>query len=189
MKYGVVNRCKPGRLVSGDAYLFLEDQDSTLVALIDGLGSGQAAHLAATRAKECIANHPTVPLTELLKLCHQALHSTRGAVMMLMRVDHGQAKVSFAGIGNIGVRVFSDLPIKPISRNGIVGFRMTSAREFGYPYTQGDVFILHSDGVSTRFEVDEKWVCDPGTDLQEVAEEIVENYGRDNDDVTIIVVR
>ena len=62
-------------------------------------------------------------------------------------------------------------------------------REFDYPYIQGDVFILHSDGVSTRFEVDEEWARDPGTDLQKVAEEIVENYGKDNDDVTIIVVR
>ena len=115
MRYGVVNYPKPGKLVSGDTFLFLEDQDSTLVVLIDGLGSGQAAHLAATRAKECIVNHPALSLTELLKLCHQALHGTRGAVMMLMRVNRLEAKVSFAGVGNIGVRVFSDLPISIIT--------------------------------------------------------------------------
>ena len=106
-----------------------------------------------------------------------------------MRVDRVSEQVSFAGVGNIGVRVFSDTSIKPISRNGIVGFRMSNVREFSYPYTEGDVFILHSDGVSTRFVVDERWVRHPDTDLQEVAEEIVENYGKQDDDVTILVAR
>ena len=189
MKYGVVHLPKPGKRVSGDAYLFLEDTDSTLVALIDGLGSGEAANLAATRAQACVASSSTAPLIELLKRCHQALHGTRGAVMMLMRVNRREQKVSFAGVGNIGVRVFSDLPINPISRNGIVGYRMTSVQEFSYPYMEGDVFVLHSDGVSTRFQVEEKWVCSPSTDPQDVADEIVEHYGKDNDDVTLLVVR
>jgi len=189
MEYAVINHSKPGKLVSGDAYLFWQDQASTLVALIDGLGSGSAANKAALLAQECIMENRQVPLPNLLKLCHQKLRSTRGAVMMCMRVNHLTNQVSFAGVGNIGVRVFSDTPIKPISRNGIVGFRMTNVREFSYPYTQGDVFILHSDGISTRFIVDEKWVRDPNADLQEIAEDIVENYGKIDDDVTIIVVR
>jgi serine/threonine protein phosphatase PrpC len=169
--------------------VFQENQDSTLVALIDGLGSGNAAHEAATLAQKCITEHSKAFLPDLLQLCHQELRGTRGAVIMCMRVEHLQEKVSFAGVGNIGVRVFSDTPIKPISRNGIVGFRMNNVREFSYLYTPGDVFVLHSDGISTRFSVDERWIRDPHTDLQEVAEDIAENYGKDNDDVTIIVVR
>jgi hypothetical protein len=108
--------------------------------------------------------------------------------MMLMRVHHSKGTVSFAGVGNIGVRVFSDTPIKPLSRNGIVGYRMNSVREFTYPYTEGDVFVLHSDGVSTRFTVDAEWVRDPSTDPQEIAREIADNFGKD-DDVTVIVSR
>ena len=189
MEYGVVNQSKQGRLVSGDTYVFIDERDTTLVALIDGLGSGNAAHEAATLAKECIIEHPQTFLPDLLNLCHQALRGTRGAVIMCMRVDRLRAKVSFSGVGNIGVRVFSDTPIKPISRNGIVGFRMTNVREFSYPYTPGDVFVLHSDGISTRFFVDERWIRDPNTDLQEVAEDIAENHGKENDDVTIVVVR
>lgn len=189
MEYGVVNQRKPGKLVSGDAYVFLDDLDSTLVALIDGLGSGHAAHEAATLAQRCITEHPKTCLPDLLQLCHQTLRGTRGAVIMCMRVDHLHEKVSFVGVGNIGVRVFSDTPIKPISRNGIVGFRMTNVREFSYTYTSGDVFVLHSDGISTRFSVDKRWIRDPNTNLQEVAEDIAENYGKENDDVTVIVVR
>jgi phosphoserine phosphatase RsbX len=188
MDYGAVNRSKPGNEVSGDAYFVHRDQDSTLVSLIDGLGAGQAAHTAAECAKACLAQHTAMTLTEILERCHQALRGTRGAVMMVMRVSHAQGTVSFAGIGNIGVKVLSEAPIKPISRNGIVGYRMSSVREFSYPYTKGDVFILHSDGISMRFTVDESWVRDPSTDPQQVAQEIADNFGKD-DDMTVVVVR
>ena len=188
MEYGVVCKNKPGRSVSGDTFFFHQDQNSTLVALIDGLGAGPEAHTAAVRARDCIAANPDAPLTELLKQCHDALRGTRGAVMMLMRIDRDQERVSFAGVGNIGVRVFSDTPIKPLSRNGIVGYRLPNVREFSYPYTPGDVFILHSDGISSHFTVDERWVRDPRADLQEIAQEIADKFAKE-DDVTILVVR
>jgi negative regulator of sigma-B (phosphoserine phosphatase) len=188
VQYGLVNRSKPGNKVSGDAYLFHEDQGSTLVALIDGLGAGHAAHEAAACARACIMQNADATLTEMLRRCHQALRSTRGAVIMLMRVIDAEQTVSFAGIGNIGVKVFSDTPIKPLSRNGIVGYRMHNIREYSYPYARGDVFILHSDGISTRFTVDEDWVRDPSTDLQRIAGEIADHFGKD-DDATVIVIR
>ena len=49
MRYGAINRNKPGNRVSGDAYLFHENGNHTLVALIDGLGAGEAAHEAAQK--------------------------------------------------------------------------------------------------------------------------------------------
>jgi negative regulator of sigma-B (phosphoserine phosphatase) len=188
MKYGAVTRSKPGNELSGDTYFFHEDSTSTLVAMIDGLGSGHAAHEAAQRARQAVSEHTDIALTDILQQCHKALRGTRGAVMMLMRVDHEQQGVGFAGVGNIGVRVFGDTSIKPLSRNGIVGYRMNNTREFKYAYTKGDVFVLHSDGISTRFTVEPDWVRDPATDLQEVATEIADNFGKD-DDMTVIVVR
>lgn len=189
MEYGVVSYSKPGKHVSGDAYVVVDGDASTLVALIDGLGSGEAAHEAAILAQECVEMNAQANLEDLLQSCHEALRGTRGAAMMLMRIERTIGQVSFAGVGNIGVRVLSDTPIKPISRNGIVGYRMNSVRAFSYPYTEGDVFILHSDGVSTRFVVDEQWARRSDTSLQQVAEEIVQDYGKENDDVTILAVR
>jgi serine/threonine protein phosphatase PrpC len=188
VQYGLVNRSKPGNDVSGDMLVVHEDHGSTLVALIDGLGAGQAAHEAAARARECIMQHVAATLTEILGRCHQALRTTRGAVIMLMRVIEAEGTVSFAGIGNIGVKVLSDTPIKPLSRNGIVGYRMHSIREYSYPYARGDVFILHSDGISSRFAVDEDRVRDPSADLQQIAQEIADHFGKD-DDATVIVIR
>jgi negative regulator of sigma-B (phosphoserine phosphatase) len=188
MKYGVVTRSKPGNDVSGDTFFFHEDQSTTLVAMIDGLGSGDAAHEAAQRARQAVSENVDLALTEILTQCHRTLRGTRGVVMMLMRIDHEQATVSFAGVGNIGVRVFGHTTIKPLSRNGIVGYRMNNIREFRYPYTRGDVFVLHSDGISTRFDLEPGWVRNPATDLQQVAAEITDNFGKE-DDMTVIVVR
>ena len=188
MKYGAVTRCKPGNEVSGDTYFFHEDSDATLVAMIDGLGSGNSAHEAAQRARQAVAEHTNLALTDILQQCHRALRGTRGVVMMLMRIDHEQESVGFAGVGNIGVRVFGDTSIRPLSRNGIVGYRMNNTREFQYAYTKGDVFILHSDGISSRFTLEPDWVRDPAIDPQEIATEIADNFGKD-DDVTVIVVR
>ncbi len=189
MGYGLVSRSKAGRHVSGDAWTIVDGDTNTLVALIDGLGSGEAAHEAAMLAQECVQAHAQDNLEQILQFCHQALRGTRGAVMMLMRIDRVARQVSFAGVGNIGVRVLGDTSIKPISRNGIVGYRMSNVREFSYPYTEGNVFILHTDGISTRFVIDERWACQPGTDPQQVAEEIAENFGKEDDDMTVLVVR
>lgn len=189
MEYGVVSRNKSGKSVSGDAWTIVEANANTLVALIDGLGSGEAAHEAAELAKKCVEAHAQESLEQILAFCHQTLRGTRGAVMMLMRINPAAGRVSFAGIGNIGVRVLGDTSIKPISRNGIVGYRMNNVREFSYPYTKGDVFILHTDGISTRFTVDERWARQPNTELQQVAEEIAEHFGKEDDDLTVLVVR
>jgi negative regulator of sigma-B (phosphoserine phosphatase) len=188
MHYGIVHRPKPGRDVSGDAYLITEQKDKVLIALADGLGSGQAAAEASQKAMQCIEENSTMALGDIMAKCHHALRGTRGAVMMLMHVDFAARTVSFMGVGNIGVQVRSVEPIKPISKNGIVGYRLPRVVEFRYRYTPGDLFVLHSDGISSRFALDNpaQWKVD---DLQALAEEIAQRFGKNNDDLTIIVVR
>ena len=188
MQYAALVRSKPGNAVSGDTYVYCQDRQHTLVALIDGLGAGQEAHSAAERARACVRRHCGLALTDLLHRCHEALRGTRGAVIMLMRIEHDRATVSFAGVGNVGVRAYSEAQIAPLSRNGIVGYRLSDVREYCYPYAAGDVFILYSDGISASFAVDETWLRDPRTDLQQVAERIADDFGMD-DDRAVVVVR
>ncbi len=188
MNYGIVHRPKPSRDVSGDAYLITEQKDKVLIALVDGLGSGQAAAQASRKAVQCIKENSTLALGDIIRKCHQVLKGTRGAVMMLMHVDLAAEEVAFMGVGNVGVQVRSAKPIKPISKNGIVGYRLPRLQEFRYGYTPGDLFVLHSDGISSRFILNnpEGWNMD---DPQALAEEIAQRFGKDNDDLTIIIAR
>lgn len=189
MDFGIVHRPKSGRNISGDAYLIKEGGEATLVCLVDGLGSGEAAAEAAQAAIRCVEVSSTLPLSDIMAKCHQALRGTRGAVMALLRVSFAESTITFVGVGNIGIHVRSTALIKPISRNGIVGHRLPRLQEFTYPYTQGDLFVLHSDGISSRLTLDGALWTEGAQDVQTLADEIARNFGKENDDVTVLVAR
>ena len=86
--WGAVCRAKQGQLISGDVYLVTEHgENDVLAAIIDGLGGGAEAERAARLAADTIEQHPEYPLQELIRRSHAALHSTRGAVIGLLRLD------------------------------------------------------------------------------------------------------
>ena len=189
MKFGIVHRPKSGRNISGDAYLIKEGEEATLVCLVDGLGSGEAAAEAAQAAIRCVEVSNTSSLSYIMARCHQALRGTRGAVMALLRVSFAESTITFVGVGNIGIHVRSTALIKPISRNGIVGYRLPSLREFTYPYTPGDLFVLHTDGISSRLTLDDALWTEEAQDVQTLANAIAQHFGKENDDVTVLVAR
>ena len=86
ISWGAVCRAKQGQLVSGDVYLVTEQaENDVLAAVIDGLGGGAEAERAARLAAQTIEQHSEYPLQELIRRSHTALHSTRGAVIGLLR--------------------------------------------------------------------------------------------------------
>lgn len=190
LHYGAVCRPKVSRTVSGDTYLIQEDTYMALIAVIDGLGSGQEAAQASNRARDQIVLLCERPLAYIFQACHQALRDTRGAVMAILRIDFQAMDVTFAGVGNISIYVQSAVnSIKPITRNGIVGHRLPRIQEFRYPYTPGDLFVMHSDGISQRFSLSSYQPIQLGDDLQRAAEDIATHFGKDEDDVTLVLAR
>lgn len=189
MEFGIVYRPKSGRSVSGDAYLIKEEDEATLICLVDGLGSGEGAAEAAQAAIGCVEVNGTLSLSDIMAKCHQALKGTRGAVIALTRISFAESTVTFVGVGNIGIHVRSTTSIKPISKNGIVGYRLPRLKEFVYPYTPGDLFVLHTDGISNRFTLDNAVWMQEAQDVQILADEIARNFGKENDDITVIIAR
>jgi len=186
--WGAVCRAKQYQSVSGDVYLVEEYGDGNIIAaIIDGLGGGEPAAQAARGAEEVIRQHADWPLQELVQGSHTALQATRGAVIGLLRLQAIGHKVSYVGVGNIGVQVYSRQPIKPISKNGILGFRLPSLLEMHYVYNPGDTFVLYSDGISSRFTLDGK--IDIQRPPQRIAEQILETHGKQIDDATVVVIK
>jgi serine/threonine protein phosphatase PrpC len=186
--WGAVCRAKQNQNVSGDLYLVQEHDDGRLLAaVVDGLGGGEEAARAARAAEQVIKQHPEWPLQELIQRSHVALHSTRGAVIGLLRLETQGHKVSYVGVGNIGAQVYSRQTIKPISKNGILGFRLPTLLELHYVFDPGDIFVLYSDGVSSRFALDGK--IDIRRPPQQIAEQILELYGKYTDDATVVVIK
>jgi negative regulator of sigma-B (phosphoserine phosphatase) len=187
MNYGVYSRAKHERGISGDACTVQQAGSNILLALVDGLGSGEEAAKAARIAIATIEKDSALPLTELLQHCHLALRATRGVVMGLLRVDKESGNLRYAGVGNIGVRALTQEPFHPISYNGIVGYRLPRVHEFVGKYSEGDLLVLYSDGIDSRFHSDEMLLYRE-QDLEALAEAIAMRYGKD-DDICVLVAR
>ncbi len=188
IRWGASNQPKHGQRISGDAYVIEPfSPHGLMVSLIDGLGGGEAAAHAAQSAAAVIRSAPAQDPLELIRRSHLALRGTRGAVMALFSYNLQHCSVSFAGVGNIGVQVYSAVPIKPISKNGIVGYRLPGLLKLAYSYSPGDTFVLYSDGVSSDFtsEINPESAEDP----QSLAESILRHYAKGHDDASVVVVR
>lgn len=186
--WGAVCRPKQGQTVSGDAYVVQEFGGTCLLAsVIDGLGGGHEAARASESAATILRESPDYPLPELIRRSHQALHNTRGAVIGILRLDMAAQAIDYIGIGNIGIQVYSNQSIKPISKNGILGYRLPTLLQLRYTYNSGDTFVLYSDGISGRFSIDN--TLDKTAAPQSLADTILRHYGKSNDDATVVVVR
>ena len=173
----------------GDAGIVIENKGIMLCAIIDGVGHGPNAAIAAVTAKNYIEANSEAPLTEILQGMHEVLKSTQGAVACLCRIDLKSGQLTMAGIGNITCRIFRGLDSERLlSREGILGYMVSSPREHSYRLDNADLLLMHSDGVREHFELFEY----PGIlkgNATAVAERIVETLGKNNDDASCLAVR
>jgi negative regulator of sigma-B (phosphoserine phosphatase) len=91
----------PGEDVSGDRHVAASAARGLTIAVIDGLGHGPAAASAAARAAEVVEGHPDAQPEDLVRLCHEALHGTRGAAMTIASIDAGPGELVWLGVGNV----------------------------------------------------------------------------------------
>lgn len=189
VQWGVACRPKSGQTVSGDGYAVIEAEGSRLITVVDGLGGGVEAARPTELALQVLRDHPMRPLKELMTRSHTALHGTRGAVIGLLRLEEHTQRATYVGVGNIGIHVTSDRMIKPISKNGIVGHgQLPTLLEMTYTYNPNDLFVLYSDGISTRVISDAALSRAP-TDLHTLAADLLARYGKTIDDATVLIVQ
>jgi hypothetical protein len=92
IEWATAGRPLPGEHVSGDQPIAIGvDEDTALFGVIDGLGHGPEAALAAMRAVDALNGARAKRLEVLLQLCHRVLEGTRGVAMTLARVDFAAA--------------------------------------------------------------------------------------------------
>ena len=187
-EYGFTARALQGD-DCGDCCITLEQKGILLCAVIDGVGHGPNAAMAAGAAKRYIEANSEASLTEILQGIHEELKSTQGAVACLCRIDLKSGQLDMAGIGNITCRIFRGLDSERLlSREGILGYMVSNPREHTGKLDNTDLLLMHSDGVREHFELFEY----PGL-LQgkaaSVAARVVETLGKNNDDASCLAVR
>jgi anti-sigma regulatory factor (Ser/Thr protein kinase) len=186
LSFAVMLRPMPGEQCSGDAYFLKHYEGIHFIAVIDGLGHGEKANIAAETAVGFIRDNYRKSLEQIFQGVHRVCGKTQGAVMSICRIDLVNKTLSYAGVGNVVARIFdSPEPIHPTNYNGTLGLVMRKVRVFEYPW-RGGIIVMYTDGISGR------WSFNDFPELKsrppvEIATALLERFGRANDDATVIV--
>lgn len=177
-----------GQSLSGDRGVVLPFAGGALVAVIDGLGHGEDAYIAAERAEQVLAAQPSAQVVDLVKLCHEALRQTRGAVMSLASFDAERSTMTWLGVGNVeGILVRADgSSAEAVAmRGGTVGYMLPSLNPRTLSVHLGDTLVLATDGIRHGFRGE----VSSGREPQQIADAILANWGKTSDDACAVVAR
>jgi hypothetical protein len=181
---------KPRELESGDLHVVVPFAHGVLVAVVDGLGHGAEAAVAARTAAATLQHHAADPLTTLVQRCHTDLRKTRGAVLSVASFDAESQLMTWLGVGNVeGVLFRADPGARPpreslLLRGGVVGYQLPTLRPAVLPIFPNDTLIFATDGISGAFSSDP-----PRRTPQDAADGIVARFAKETDDALALVAR
>ena len=140
-----------GETECGDAYGVVPADGAVTAVLCDGLGHGPLAAAAAAAGVAAVLDDPAGEPAALLERVHRRMSGTRGGAVGVVQVSGQLAR--FAGLGNVAASIVSDGQRKSmISIPGIAGVQARTIRQFEYDVPPGSAVIVHSDGISSRWE-------------------------------------
>ncbi|HEX2270076.1 MAG TPA: ATP-binding protein [Pyrinomonadaceae bacterium] len=185
---GVASRPHPLMPVNGDSFVVKQWGQKALVAVIDGLGHGQYAHRAAETARQFVESHFDAPLSSIFIGVSRACKATRGVVMAVALFDGTRETFSFASLGNVEARIFnSSDQAKLLITRGILGHTNKMPAVTEYPWDPHSVFVMHSDGLLTRWHWDDFMFTNETP--SRIAQKLLSTLARKEDDATVIVVK
>lgn len=174
---------------SGDLSCVIPRTDGVLLAVVDGLGHGARAAVAARAAGQVLRADADLELTELVQSCHRALRATRGAAMTLASIIPAQGRMSWVGVGTVRGIVWradgaaAEANEHAVLSPGVVGHELPSLRPITVSLGCGDTVVLATDGVHSDFTEDLISAEVPGR----AADRILEKYATGTDDALVLV--
>jgi anti-sigma regulatory factor (Ser/Thr protein kinase) len=176
-----------GETECGDVFGAAETDGGVTAVLCDGLGHGPLAARAATEAVAAVLDEPSGEPAALVERAHRRIGHTRGGAIGVVRVKGQQ--VRFAGLGNIAAVILADGTRKGmLSVPGIVGHQARAIRQFDYTAVPGAAIILHSDGISARWDP----AALPGLNARDplvIAAALLAQAGSHRDDAGVLVLK
>jgi anti-sigma regulatory factor (Ser/Thr protein kinase) len=175
-----------GEVECGDAFGVLRTDDAVTAVLCDGLGHGPLAAAAAAAALAAVLGEPASEPVTLLERAHRRMSGTRGGAVAVVQVSGPRAR--FAGLGNVAAFILSAGSRKSmLSVPGIAGYQARAFRQFEYEVPPGAAVILHSDGISSRWEA----AAVPGVETKDpllIAAVLLAEAGIHRDDAGVLVL-
>ena len=176
-----------GEIECGDAYGVIPADGAVTAVLCDGLGHGPLAAAAAAAGVAAVLDDPAGEPAALLERVHRRMSGTRGGAVGVVQVGGQLAR--FAGLGNVAASIVSDGQRKSmISIPGIAGVQARTIRQFEYEAPPGSAVVLHSDGISNRWEA----ATLPGVEARDpllIAAILLAEAGVHRDDAGVLVLK
>lgn len=175
-----------GEVECGDAYGAVRSGDTITAVLCDGLGHGPLAAAAAATAVSAVLDDPADTPAGLLGRAHRRMSGSRGGAVGVVQISARLAR--FAGLGNVAASIVSGGSRKNmVSVPGIAGHQARAIRQFEYEVPSGSAVILHSDGISSRWQAGAL----PGIEARDpllVAAALLAGAGSHRDDAGVLVL-
>ena len=184
----VAARPFPGEAVSGDAWRVDWDGDTCCIVMIDGLGHGPQAAAAAAAAIGALAAHPAREFSTAIQECHEALRGTRGAALLMIRIEMATGELIFTGVGNVEAQLWQGGKSRHlISDRGIVGATLPRIRPVTIALEAEWLLLMYTDGIRNRFDLATLRQTAPDADT--LAHALLNDWSRSTDDVTVLVAQ
>lgn len=148
----VYQEAKYGNRESGDTYFIHTEEDYFICAIADGLGSGPIARQSAQIIPKVLAVHHHESIDELLSRCNEHMVQKRGAAVAIVKANYKQKTIQYSCVGNVRFYMLRERVemIYPLPVMGYLSGRPQKLRTQEYEYRKGDLFFLHSDGVTLK---------------------------------------
>jgi phosphoserine phosphatase RsbX len=193
IEWATAGRPLPGEHVSGDQQIAIGiGDDAALFAVIDGLGHGPAAAMAALRTVDTLEGARGERLEVLVQLCHRVLEGTRGVAMTLARVDFGAGLLAWTGVGNVAAdlvtKAATGIHVRSSARltGGIVGYRIPEIRPAQVVSIRaGDLIVMATDGIAE----DHLDHIDFAASAPIIAEDMLNKHAKETDDAMVLAAR
>lgn len=189
--WAVAARPLEGQAVCGDLHLVQPFDQGVLIAVVDGVGHGEQARVAARAAVEILERNADQPVTALVKACHEALTETRGVVMTVASLQWPENTMTWLGVGNVEGRLLRHRPGVGLSsesvllRGGLIGYQIPPLYAVVVPIRPGDLIVFASDGLQSNFDSDIECSGAP----QQIADRVLARSFKGTDDGIALVVR
>lgn len=184
-----LTRTMAGESECGDAYAVRQTADDVLLLSVDGLGHGPLAARAATAATRIFRESPEMSPGALMSELHRGLSETRGAAAAIGRLDPRSGRLTYTGIGNIAGRIVTAERLRGLATYpGIVGHNAPTVRETVYDVAPGSWVVLHTDGLSEKWDTaDYPGVLDHSPLV--LAATLMRQAGHVRDDASVLVAK
>ena len=186
--FGVISVPKDGEEVSGDGWAVADIPCGIQLLVVDGLGHGLLAADAANLAVKTFRTTAGQQPIEVLRALHPPMRATRGATVGVVTLDIQGRVVTYGGVGNIGAAIVTpDRHSWLVSLNGTIGREPVQFKQFEAEWDPTAVLIAHSDGLATRWRLDQPGLAAKDPTL--IAAVLFRDFARQLDDVTVVVAK